>query len=213
MYIAAQCLGAYAGASLISFLNWDLSPMEPENQKWIFPAIMQEMCGTFILVFFYLMQSDQSQHFSKEPAINCFIISSSYIAARAIFDGGSVKVSNYGACLNPAVSMGITLAALVTKGANSLKFVWIYPTMPFAGSLLAFLFYELVYKKTQKMLRADMEHDEHEHEEHEAEEHAEDDHKDPVEVVVVKWEKKTSNEIRVGILKLLMYGMDKLTFL
>jgi len=56
-------------------------------------------------------------HFSKEPALNCFIISSSYIAARAIFDGGSVKVTNYGACLNPAIAFGITMAALVTEGS------------------------------------------------------------------------------------------------
>ena len=64
-------------------------------------------------------------------------------------------MTNYGACLNPAIAFGITMAALYTDGAHSLTNVWLYPTMPFAGGLLAFLFYELVYKKTQKMLRQD----------------------------------------------------------
>ena len=169
MYIGAQVAGAYVGATLMSFLNWDLVAIRPENDKWIFPAMMQETLGTFVLVFFYLMQSDSKQHFSKEPAINCFIISSSYVAARAIFDGGSFKITNYGACLNPAIAAGITIAAIVTEGAKSLTYCWIYPVMPFCGAFLAFLFYELVYKKTQKMLK----HTREEHDEHEAEQEAE----------------------------------------
>merc|ERR1712166_526875 len=148
MYIASQCAGAYVGASLMSFFNWDLAAIKPESASWIFSAMMQETLGAFLLVFFYLMQSDQKQHVSKEQAINCFIIAASYIASRAIFDGGSIKVTNYGACLNPAIALGITLAAVVTEGAQSLTYCWIYPVMPFAGSFLAFLFYELVYKKT-----------------------------------------------------------------
>jgi len=92
------------------------------------------------------MQSDPRNHYSKEPAINCFIIAASYMAARAIFDGAGDKVTNYGACLNPAIAFAIIIAALVPAGADSLDYVWLYPVMPFVGSLLGFLFYELVYK-------------------------------------------------------------------
>lgn len=54
-------------------------------------------------------------HFSKEAAINCFIISSSYVASRAVLNGSVPDtVSNYGACLNPAIALGITLSSTYT---------------------------------------------------------------------------------------------------
>lgn len=101
------------------------------------------------------MQSDPKNHVSREPAFNCFIIAASYMAARAIFDGAGDKVTNYGACLNPAIALAILIAACIPAGAESLDYVWLYPVMPFVGSLLGFLFYELVYKKTRLMFIED----------------------------------------------------------
>jgi glycerol uptake facilitator-like aquaporin len=133
----------------MAFLNWRLPGMEPIDDSAIFPAILQETLGSFLLVVFYMMQTDEKMHFSKEPAINCFIISSSYIAARCIFNGaGRNVISNYGACLNPAIALGITMASLFSDGASTLTYTWIYPVLPFAGSFVAYLFYEFVYKKT-----------------------------------------------------------------
>jgi hypothetical protein len=45
--------------------------------------------------------------FSKEKAINCFIIASAYIGARAMLNGNLVTAS--GACLNPAIALGTNL--------------------------------------------------------------------------------------------------------
>ena len=42
-------------------------------------------------------------------------------------------------------------------GWNAFRELWLYPLMPFAGSVLALLFFELVYKKTTEAL----EHDHH----------------------------------------------------
>lgn len=154
MYMGAQTAGAYAGALTMDFFGWGLAAIAPMDATEIFPAMLQESLGAFVLVMFYMMQTDEKMHFSREPAINCFIISSSYIAARTMFNGAGAAVTNYGACLNPAIAFGITFASIFNTGASALTYFWIYPVLPFAGSLCAFLFYEFVYKKTQQMLRA-----------------------------------------------------------
>lgn len=166
-YILAQLAGAVCGSLMMSFMLWgiyDLRP-NPSSNENIFGAIMQEGLGTLILVQFYLMQTDERMHYSKEPAINCFIISSSYNAARAIFNGvnGSVTFP-YGACLNPAIAVGITLTSIINNGGKAFTYVWIYPVMPFAGAIGAWAFYEFIYKKTQMMLdHTRAEHDEEVH--------------------------------------------------
>lgn len=161
-YIISQVLGAFCGALMMTFLAWGIKPLEPSSSKYIFGAIMQESLGAFILVQFYLMQTDERMHYSKEPAINCFIISSSYNAARAILNGvGSGVTTPYGACLNPAMAVGITFCSLISNGGSVFVWFWLYPLMPFAGAIAAWAFYEFIYKKTQMMLNhTRAEHDE-----------------------------------------------------
>ena len=68
-----------------------------------------------MLVLFFMMMTDEKMLFSREKAINCFIIASAYLAAIAIFDGSrfaAQPASNYGAVLNPALALGIFFAAL-----------------------------------------------------------------------------------------------------
>lgn len=125
------------------------------SKHFILEAILQEIFGTFVTVLFFMMMTDESMMFSREKAINCFIIASGYISARAIFNGTSNvfitnRISTLGACLNPAISLGIFFASLCNGvyGWDAFSAIWIYPVMPFAGSILALLFYEFVYKKT-----------------------------------------------------------------
>ena len=123
----------------------------------------QETFGTMVFVIFFKLCTDETLYFSKEQAINCLIIASSYVASRAYFGGNFVNhtgltalggVTNYGACLNPAFALGIFLTSIFFSPGESLKWVWLYPVMPFAGAIFAVIFYELVYKKTQLMLNA-----------------------------------------------------------
>lgn len=115
-----------------------------------------------VFVIFFKLCTDETLYFSKEQAINCFIIACSYIASRAFFGGnfvdlaplGTSGVTNYGACLNPAIALGIFLTSIFFDPGASLKWFWLYPVMPFAGAIFAVIFYELVYKKTQMMLNA-----------------------------------------------------------
>ena len=129
-------------------------------------AITQEALGTFIFVLFFMMQTDEKMLFSRERAINCFIIGSSYVAARAMFYGETISavattaITSTGAVLNPAISLGIMLGALfngVSVGAGGAFMIWfIYPVMPILGAILSLLFFEFVYKKTQDVLEGDI---------------------------------------------------------
>jgi hypothetical protein len=77
-----------------------------------------------VFVIFFKLCTDETLYFSKEQAINCLIIAASYIASRDFFGGGITNhfvnplnpnpygVSTYGACLNPAMALGIFLTSL-----------------------------------------------------------------------------------------------------
>ena len=86
---------------------------------------------------------------SKEKAISCFIIAASYVGARALCAGGRLTYS--GAVLNPAIGFG----ACIVEGAAGLEKIWVYALMPFAGSIVAIIFHELIFKKTQEVLNED----------------------------------------------------------
>lgn len=72
----------------------------------MFEGIVTEVGGTFFFAFFFLTQTESKTLFSKEKAITCFIIAASYIGARSLCAGSYITKS--GACLNPAIGLGIS---------------------------------------------------------------------------------------------------------
>lgn len=158
LMIAAQCAGAYCGALYWTFVSWSAPAMAPVAKNETFQAIMQETFGTFIFVLFFKIVTDDRLKFSNENAINCFIIASAYVSSRAIVNGSTPKISTYGACLNPAVAVGITLNSVMTNAGETFKWFWLYWLMPLVGSVIAILFYRFVYMKTQLMVMNDAEH-------------------------------------------------------
>lgn len=112
------------------------------------------MIGAFIFVTFFKIVTDERLYFSKETAINCLIISSSYIAARSIVNG-VVPISTFGACMNPAVAIGIALVSMVSDPVETFAWFWIYWFMPFLGSFISIVFYRYVYLRTQLMIEKD----------------------------------------------------------
>jgi glycerol uptake facilitator-like aquaporin len=137
---------------------------------------MQEIFGTFIFVLFFKIVTDERLKFSNENAINCLIIAAAYTSSRAIINGTGVcfpindvagkacgaagGISSYGACLNPAIALGICLNSVINWPGDSFKWFWIYTFMPLLGSLLSIIFYRFVYMKTQLMVMNDAEHKE-----------------------------------------------------
>lgn len=55
------------------------------------------------------------------------------------------------------MALGIMMSSIWTDGWSAIEDIWIYPVMPFVGSLLALVFFEFVYKKTQEALDHDEE--------------------------------------------------------
>jgi len=69
--------------------------------------------------------------------------------------GNTAGLSNYAAMLNPAIALGIFFASWFNDFGDALKWVWLYPAVPFMGAIAAILFFEFVYKKTTELLSED----------------------------------------------------------
>lgn len=165
LMMGAQVAGAYLGALYIAFVSWGVAPLYPVESKYAFDAMMQEILGTFIFVLFFKIVTDERLHFSKENAINCFIIAAAYVAARTIVNGSRLMyITSFGACLNPAVAVGITLVSVMNDAGTTFTWFWLYWLMPFVGSIIAIIFYRFVYLKTQLMIMKDEAHHEEEEE-------------------------------------------------
>ena len=153
-YIIAQIIGAYVGALLVNFYTFELIELTFED-SFILRAVCQELLCSFMYVFFFMANTDEKSQFSNEAAINCFVLASSYVGARTIFYGDVTSITSFGAVMNPATAIGIQMSGLFSNGFSSWNSIYLYPTVPFAGSFLAVLFFELVYKNTQAVLNHD----------------------------------------------------------
>ena len=52
-----------------------------------FAAYISEVIGAFIFVFLFMISTDERTKFSQDKVINCFILASSYVAARLLAGG------------------------------------------------------------------------------------------------------------------------------
>jgi len=100
-----------------------------------------------------MLSTDKKTQFSNDKVINCFIISSSYVAARLMAGGclvtgrrqHSLIYINTGPLLNPALAFGQAISTFDLSN-------WQYIAMPFVGSALALVFYEFIFVKSQEYL-------------------------------------------------------------
>ena len=95
--------------------------------------------------------------FSKEKAINCFIIAAAYVGARGMLAGQQNCLA--GQVLNPAIAIGTSFTQWFNKGSSGFKYVWLYGLVHFGGAILAVLFHEFFYKKSQEVLENEEEED------------------------------------------------------
>jgi glycerol uptake facilitator-like aquaporin len=168
-YIVAQMLGGLIAGVVSLFLlkgnnkSINASPMlvkDSETNEYsnrVFASMVSELTGSFVFIFLFMLCTDKKTQFSQDKVINCFIMSSAYISARLMAGGcfvtqitgynmvGDVKVPEafyFGPLLNPALAFGQIIF--------SWTWTWwyIYPLMPFFGSIAAVVFYEFVYIKS-----------------------------------------------------------------
>jgi len=188
-YVLAQIGGAYIGGLMMCWLEDTLLPMQPipeclTDHKMTFRAIVQETMGSFVFVFFFLTQTEQTIMLSKEEAINCLVIAAGYVTARVMVYGEIFSsawwgvywsankidfvfcktdlpvnyamgfISTYGGTFNPAIALSVMFNSPIQNnvtGGEAFKYGWLYPVFPFAGSVLALIFYELVFKKAREL--------------------------------------------------------------
>lgn len=163
-YILFQILGAIAGAEIINYLQFGLKVLG-YCDGWAFQSLNSEILTTAIFVFVYLIMTDVDTRYTNDKAITCFLIANSYIAARAMFGGSygndascitknSISsnfaiLGTYGTLANPAFAIGLWFTNLLDFNGDNTDFtcLWMYPTWPFLGAILALVFYELIFNK------------------------------------------------------------------
>ena len=107
-----------------------------------------ETFGSCILIFMYLVQTDEKTRVAKDPAVAMLIISASYVCAMSLARYGSISP------LNPAVAAGLLGANIITE---PFVFHWgfVLCIFPFLGGMLGLVVFELLYKKTAAAVKPD----------------------------------------------------------
>lgn len=104
---------------------------------------MSEVLGSFFLAFLYLTQTEEKTKVSKDPAITTLIIAASYVAALTMVSGPFQVLP----CLNPAIGFGASMQQAYNSESDGWQTAYVFLLMPFAGSVIAVIFFEFVYKK------------------------------------------------------------------
>lgn len=101
------------------------------------------------MTFLYLTQTEEKTKLSGDPAITTLIISATYTAV-FYYSVGSGVIS--GSPFNPAIALAEFWAVLFGSNYNSSgKYnFWITMFFSYAGSILAVLLFEFVYKKAMQ---------------------------------------------------------------
>mmetsp|Transcript_19494 Transcript_19494/g.18616 ORF Transcript_19494/g.18616 Transcript_19494/m.18616 type:complete len:108 (+) Transcript_19494:531-854(+) len=85
--------------------------------------------------------------------MTCLIIASSYVSSRTLC--GATYLTATGACLNPAIALGTSIAMLFSEGGEGFKWVWLYGAVPFGGAILGVVFHEFIFKQSQQIPEID----------------------------------------------------------
>ena len=147
-YIIFQILGGFLGA-LLTFSFFHQRPiisltMTPNGGYLIVQSILIQVVAAAILVFLYLTQTEEKTKLSDDNAITTLIIAAAYYVA-VIWSSSYGDVQNLNP-VNPAIAFGDSCGMLFEPG-NQSSGGWLFWLMPFGGSLLAVLLFELVFKK------------------------------------------------------------------
>jgi len=122
--------------------------MNDEGDWLLVQAMVLEMVGSMLITFLYLTQTEKDTKMSEDPAITTLIIAATYVAV--VGYGESSKVVS-GSPYNPASAMGLFWAILFQSDIHNTKHLWVYFFFSYAGSLLAVVLFECVYKKAMNM--------------------------------------------------------------
>lgn len=119
-----------------------------DDSKYIASACISEALGTFFLTFLYLTQTEKKTLLSKDQAVTTLILAASYLGSIIMV---SAPQRNF-AVLNPAIGSATAITMTFFGDILGIKTIYIYVLFPFAGSISAVIFFELIYKKVKAAL-------------------------------------------------------------
>ena len=132
----AQFAGALAGG----FMQWLINGVNRYNAvlatKEYWPSTLTEITGSFLLVFMYLLSTQDKTKFTKDHMLQTIVLAGSYLAAMN-FAGSYVELI-FISPVNPAIALTMIL---FNSSDVSWKSFWIYTLLGFAGSLAAYIFF------------------------------------------------------------------------
>ena len=103
------------------------------------------MWGTFLFTLTILNVTGSKTGSTKDGAFNGLII------CMALFVSIILAAKTSGACINPAVALGLNLGSkLVGYNKTALGKIWVYFVGELAGALVAGLFYKLYHEKNME---------------------------------------------------------------
>lgn len=100
------------------------------------PSTLTEITGSFLLVFMYLLSTQDKTKFTKDHMLQTIVLAGSYLAAMN-FAGSYVELI-FISPVNPAIALTMIL---FNSSDVSWKSFWIYTLLGFAGSLAAYIFF------------------------------------------------------------------------
>ena len=144
-YIAAQFLGAMMAGLMNSFLRVtgesDLRARITTEFMW--ESTLCEIVGSFIIVFMYLCSTEDKTKFTKDSVMQTMVLAGSYLAAMTF--AGSYVSDLFISPVNPAIALSM---AIFNSSNKMWESFWIFCLLGFIGSLLAFIFFRVVYIRT-----------------------------------------------------------------
>ena len=146
-YIVCQFGGIFCGALLAFLFTESGGSLSIRDDDAVFQAMLIEAVATFLYVFTFLIQTEETTRFSRDAAIWALIVASSYGTAI------SFSASTSGGAINPAYGFSVCFTGLLDTGkGRELKWIWIYLIFPTLGGIVAVLFHEFIYTKTLKLI-------------------------------------------------------------
>jgi glycerol uptake facilitator-like aquaporin len=126
--------------------------------------MVSEMLGCFLLVLAYLTQTEDKYKLSSDSGITLMIISGAYEIALQISHPNAILWTQ--SPLNPAIALSEITFATFDGNIENMHWSWIFFTFGWAGSLLALVMFEYVFKKAADVVEEVDEQEELANEEH-----------------------------------------------
>ncbi|CAD8158894.1 unnamed protein product [Paramecium octaurelia] len=142
LYWIAQLIGAFGGGFFCYMVLGQInSPMVTDlNFHWIIADLCGEALGSFSFILMILIQCNPKTTFSDKPIASIILITLSLHLSRCY-------TSHSGGCLNPGMAVALELfQVLKTNEVERLDSMWVFIAGPFAGAIVAVIFFKLIYQ-------------------------------------------------------------------